>query len=85
MSDTDLSPDEREALVVEMREFQARYQATGATMAELEDLRGEFYMRARALPKPITYAELADIFGVTPAAIQHKERRILKRQATPQP
>lgn len=62
----------RQALVDYLRHFASTYKAVGVQFEQLGDERGELFRQAR--DAGMTFAEIAEIFGITIAAVQQRIR-----------
>ena len=58
-----------------LRALHKRHARTTGQLDQLEDERTKLYLEARALDPPMTFKEIADIFGVTEAAVMQKVKR----------
>lgn len=70
----ELTPEQRK-MVTRLRQFKRRYDRQMAKARAIEDERTDQYLAARAVTPPLTYAHIADLFGVTEAAVMQKVRR----------
>lgn len=59
----------------QLRALHKRHTRASMTLAECEAQRTTLYLQARALDPPMTFKEIADIFGVTEAAVMQKVKR----------
>lgn len=66
---------EQERMFKRMRNFKLRYDKAMIRAANIEQQRTDLYLAARLTNPPITYQEIADVFGVTEAAVMQKVRR----------
>ena len=72
---------ERRDMMKRLKTLAAQHQRATARLTALEDDRAEAYEAARALDPPITFRQIASIFGCSEAAVmQHLSRR---RERTP--
>lgn len=55
--------------------LQRRHARHQGKTKDLEDERSRLYVEARELDPPMTFREIADIFGVTEAAVMQKTKR----------
>lgn len=67
--------NERQLVMRKLRALHRRYTRTMARVDECEELRSQLYVEARSLTPPITYRSIAEVFGVSEAAVMQKERR----------
>lgn len=58
-----------------LRALHRRYTRAMTRVDEIEELRSQAYFEARSLDPPLTYKTIAEVFGVTEAAIMQKEKR----------
>lgn len=70
-------PEEQRALAQRMREFRSRYKVLAAGMEKMEAQRAALYVEGRKLDPPMTFREMADIFGITQAAVMQSVDRVL--------
>lgn len=68
-------PESQAAVLRKLRACAARYEKAQATMEALTVERGDLFVAARECDPPITWKAIADIFGVTEAAITQKVKR----------
>lgn len=67
--------NERTAMLARLRALQKRYDTAVSRVDALEDERAALYVEARNMTPPITFRTIADIFGITEAAVMQKIRR----------
>lgn len=75
---------EQERMFRRMRTFKVGYDRSVARAQAKEQARTALYLAARQTRPPITYQEIADVFGVTEAAVMQKVRRHEAAQANGQ-
>lgn len=66
---------EREQMLKSLRQLHARYEKATAALQAIEDERAELYLAARSMDPPMTFRAIANVFGVTEAAVMQKLRR----------
>lgn len=66
---------ERSAMIRRLKSFHRRYTRHVEQVRADEDERSRLYLEARATNPPITYREIAEVFGVTEAAVMQKVKR----------
>ncbi len=66
---------DRKAVIRKLRTVAKRHDRASAALAAAERERTEVYLEARAVEPPVTFREIADIFGVTEAAVMQKLKR----------
>lgn len=69
------------AVTRKMVRHRARYERATGNVAALEDERAELYEEARRLDPPMTFREIAAVYGITEAAVMQKIRRREKAAA----
>ena len=83
MANNNHTPEQR-AILRKLKALNHRYSKALAIVNECEIERGDLYLEARALTPPVTFRDLADVFGVTEAAVMQKVKRHSQRPAPPQ-
>lgn len=70
-----MAASERATVRRRLRALHGRYSRAQRAMKAYEEERTALYIEARALVPPMTFKEIADIFGVTEAAVMQKVKR----------
>lgn len=81
MATTSDLPASHRAMVRRLSTIRRRLERVNASWKALEDERTQAYLAARALDPPMTFKAIADVFGVTEAAVMQKVTRHEKAQA----
>lgn len=71
---------EQAALLKRMRKMRAQYEKVLARAETMWDQRGAVYEEARALDPPLTYAQIAEAFGITQAAVMQKIAKVNRQR-----
>lgn len=69
-------------MLAELRALNQRMKRATTSLDECERLRSELYAKARAMDPPLTFKQIADVFGVTPAAVMQKLDRANEQAAS---
>ena len=71
---TDRTP-EQQRMVTRLQAFERKYAKVAGVLADLEAERSRLYVEARELDPPVTFRDIAGVFGVTEAAVMQKIKR----------
>lgn len=69
-------------MLAELRALNQRMKRATTSLDECERQRSELYAKARAMDPPLTFKQIADVFGVTPAAVMQKLDRATEQAAS---
>lgn len=66
---------EQAAVLRRMAANKTRLTKAESALAKVEGERTALYLEARALEPPVTFKDIADVYGITEAAVMQKVRR----------